>query len=67
MKFELYPINTYNLKQLAAMYSVSRRVMAAMIREAGIIPPETKKFRRIYFPVDVKIIFEKFGAPSKEI
>lgn len=67
MQFQPYPINTYNLKQLAEMYSVALGTMAEMVKEAGIEVPDGIKFRRLYFPVDVQKIFDKFGTPSKEI
>jgi transposase len=58
-------IQTYNLKQLAAIYGVSTKVMKSWLKPYHEIIGE--RFGKKYSPKNVAIIFEKLGVPQQII
>ena len=59
-----YPIITsYTLKELAMMYKVSPRTMKRRLKRLGILS-DANRFKRIFFPSEVRLIFSKLGVPE---
>lgn len=59
---KLIEIRPYNVKELAVIYGVSRRVLSGWLKvhESAI----GQKHGQYYTALQVKIIFERLGLPS---
>ena len=53
-------VKTYNLKQLCALYQVSRPTMRRWLRQIGFKFPR-KNY--VFTPKEVRYIFEQLGEP----
>ena len=53
-------VKTYNLKELSALYRVSRKTMRRWLKRLGFKFPRE---RQLFTPKEVRYIFEKLGEP----